>query len=300
MTTTIEKINEVRNTEINMATVNEDYLKAENELTVLLGACFIDAKVSCTTYGNGVVVSVSGDTVDDMILDIAFGSENKSFSLKHAMSHNFIKFENADELAEVWNVAFELHNELTTKYKEAKRLAEEAEKAAIKKAEADKKAEARYERLKEKSLKDFETLQNRPRETLTKADEFYYALGWLAKHMGSLTAILPDYLGSAFEKHFGSEAPKTLIDGRAKTSGGYAKQWSWEFKCTIKKLRETAVPACIQNVTTDFSKGIHNTSFLWDLVENYGFQFGKKQDESKIRATVPVQYIDMFEAGLAA
>ena len=300
MTTTIEKINEVRNTEINMATAREDYLKAEKTLVVLLGSCYIDAKASCTAYGTGIVTSMSGDTIDDMIIDIVFGTEIKCFSLKHIMLHNFVKFENADELTEVWNVAFELHNELTTKYKEAKRLAEEAEKAAIKKAEADKKAEARYERLKEKSLKDFETLQNRPREALTKADEFYYALGWLAKHMGSLTAILPDYLGSAFEKHFGSEAPKTLIDGRAKTSGGYAKQWSWEFKCTIKKLRETAVPACIQNVTTDFSKGIHNTSFLWDLVENYGFQFGKKQDESKIRATVPVQYIDMFEAGLAA
>lgn len=300
MTTTIEKINEVRNTEINMATAREDYLKAEKTLVILLGSCYIDAKASCAAYGTGIVTSMSGDTIDDMIIDIVFGTEIKYFSLKHIMLHNFVKFENADELTEVWNVAFELHNELTTKYKEAKRLAEETEKAAIKKAEADKKAEARYERLKEKSLKDFETLQNRPREAVTKADEFYYALGWLAKHMGALTAILPDYLGSAFEKHFGSEAPKTLIDGRAKTSGGYAKQWSWEFKCTIKKLKETVVPACIQNVTTDFSKGIHNTSFLWDLVENYGFQFGKKQDESKIRATVPVQYLDMFEAGFAA
>lgn len=300
MTTTIEKINELKNTEFNMTTVNEDYLKAENELTVLLGACFIDAKVSCTTYGNGVVVSVSGDTVDDMILDIAFGSENKSFSLKHAMSHNFIKFENADELVEIWNIAFEVHTFLYSQYRELKAANEQAIKDAAKKAEADKKAEAKYERLKEKSLKDFEVMQNRPREALTKADEFYYALGWLAKHVGSLTAILPDYLGPAFEKYFGSEAPKTLIDGRAKTSGGYAKQWSWEFKCTIKKLSETAVPACIQSVTTDFSKGIHNTSFLWDLVERYGFQFGKKQDETKIRQHVPAQYLPMFEAGLIA
>jgi hypothetical protein len=115
-----------------------------------------------------------------------------------------------------------------------------------------------------------------------------------------MTAILPDYLGSAFEQHFGTEAPKTLVDGRAKTSGGYAKQWSWEFKCTIKKLKETVVPACIQSVTTDFSKGIHNTVFLWDLVSNHGFQFGKKQDIEKIKDTVPAQFITSFETGLTA
>ena len=131
-------------------------------------------------------------------------------------------------------------------------------------------------------------------------EEFYYSLGWLARHMGSLVAILPDYLGQAFEKHFGLEAPKTLVDGRAKTSGGYAKQWSWEFKCTIKKLNETVVPSCLENVTTDFSKGIHNTSFLWDLVENYGFAFGKKQDPDKIAEYVPAQYKTAFANGLAA
>ena len=73
----------------------------------------------------------------------------------------------------------------------------------------------------------------------------------------------------------------------------------WEFRCAIKKLKETTVPANLINVTTDFSKGIHNTAFIWDLVSNYGFQFGKKQDVDKIMDTVPNQYKVMFEAGFA-
>lgn len=182
--------------------------------------------------------------------------------------------------------------------REAEWLAQEQAEAARKKALEEKKAEERYQNQKAKAIRDFET-QAQSEKTVSATDEFYYSLGWLAKHVGAMTAILPDYLGSAFEKYFGAETPKTLVDSRAKTSGGYAKQWSWEFKCTIKKLKETVVPAYLQDITTDFSKGIHNTSFLWDLVENYGFQFGPKQDIEKIRSHVPSEYIAIFEEGLA-
>ena len=182
--------------------------------------------------------------------------------------------------------------------RQADRLAREQAKEAEKKAKVDKEAEEKYERTKAKAIKDFEALTVAARP-VAAVDEFYYSLGWLAKHVGVITAKLPDYLGSAFEKHFGVEAPKTLVDGKAKTIGGYAKQWSWEFVASIKKLKGTTVPAYLQNITTDFSKGIHNTSFVWDLVENYGFQFGKTQDVDKIRSCVPADYLTSFEAGLA-
>ncbi len=178
--------------------------------------------------------------------------------------------------------------------------AQRREKEEAKKAEQLKKAEANYERLKEKSIKDFEELAQKTKQTITDADEFYYALGWLAAHIGSITAKLPDYLGPAFEKYFGADAPKTLVDAKARTSGGYAKQWSWEFVGTIKKLKETTVPAYIQNVTTDFSKGIHNTAFIWDLVDKYGFKFGKKQDTLDIMRCVPIEYVPIFNEGLKA
>jgi hypothetical protein len=90
-----------------------------------------------------------------------------------------------------------------------------------------------------------------------------------------------------------------LRDSKAKSVGGFAKKWNWSFSCSIKKLKGVTVPAYLQTVTTDISKGIHNTSFIWDLVENYGFKFGKEQDIEKIRSCVPTEHIAFFENGLA-
>lgn len=287
-------------TNLNIDTLQEDFDKVETELVTLVNSCFTNSKVECNAYGDGIVVGVTGATFDDVIAEIAFKAENKKFSLKHIiLNTKFVTFIDSD-LLDIYNKAFEVHTEFKNTYlklRETKRL---NTIEAKKKAEAEKKAEAKYQKQKEHAFQTFDQLVANASTTLSENDKFYYALGWLVNHIGTLTAILPDYLGPAFEKHFGTDAPKTLVDGRAKTSGGYAKQWSWEFKCTIKKLKETVVPTVIQNVTTDFSKGIHNTAFLWDLVENYGFQFGKKQDIGKIKDTIPAQFTTSFEAGLTA
>lgn len=283
-----------------MQLTREAYLETEAKIVKAIGDYIVGAEVSCSKYGEGKVVAYTGDTVDTIILDIDFSGETKRFSLVHIMTNNFIKFADIFEIGDAWDSAFTLHTTLTGIYKACEQVLRQQQIEAEKRAEAEKKAEAKYQKQKEQAVKSFDQMVQEANTSLSDVDEFYYALGWLAKHIGSMTAILPDYLGSAFEKHFGAETPKTLVDGRAKTSGGYAKQWSWEFKCTIKKLKETVVPACIQSVTTDFSKGIHNTAFLWDLVSNYGFQFGKKQDVDKIREAIPAQYISSFETGLTA
>jgi hypothetical protein len=297
--TTLDKINEMTTTvALDLENAREKYFEAEATLVQIIGGWVYEAKVSCVTLGKGTIIETEGTTLDNIIVTIDFNGNNKRFSLVHIMNHKFVKFTDLD-VADIWTKACTMHTEWTAEYKEltraAKQLAIEAEKKAI----AEKKAEEKYQHLKDKALRDFDELTNKAR-VRSDADEFYYALGWLANHVGAMTAILPDYLGAAFEKYFGIDTPKTLVDSRAKTSGGYAKQWSWEFKCTIKKLKDTVVPACIQNVTTDFAKGIHNTSFLWDLVANYGFQFGKKQDVNKIAQTIPAQYIDSFNEGLTA
>lgn len=260
------------------------------------------AEVSNTMLGTGKIVSClnPNNNFESIIFTVHFDlDETKSYGAVAALSCGGLKF--ADEsMVDLWDTFIEVHNNLKHQLYVATEEAQRREKENKKKAEQQKKAEANYERLKEKSIKDFEELTQRAKQVITESDEFYFALGWLANHVGAMTAVLPDYLGTAFEKHFGVEAPKTLVDSRAKTSGGFAKQWSWEFKCTIKKLKETVVPASIQNITTDFSKGIHNTAFLWNLVEAHGFQFGKKQDVEKIKNTVPEQYMTMFEAGFTA
>ena len=299
--TTYERINEIKNNaDLRIENAEEAYTKAELELANLIGDYVIGAAVSCKAYGSGRITAYTGTSIESLIVEIEFADITKKFSLMHiATVGKFVTLEDILEIGTVWDEAMTVHNDLTKQLYALKQQARALEVEAAKKAAAEKKAEEQYQRTKTKALRDFEAL-TQTTTAMSTTDEFYYAIGWLANHIGAMTAILPDYLGSAFEKHFGAEAPKTLVDGRAKTSGGYAKQWSWEFKCTIKKLKDTVVPTCIQDITTDFAKGIHNTSFLWDLVDNYGFQFGKKQDIAKIRACIPNNYISFFEAGLTA
>ena len=296
-----ERVDELRdNTNFTAENYEIEYLTAEVVLTDLFGEYLVGAEINSKTYGTGKVVNTSGDLLDRMSMEVTFVDGIKKFGVMPVITGKalFNKFADISEIGDAWDRAFDLHTDMTKKYNELKNAEIQQALEAKKKAEADKKAEERYQNQKAKAIRDFEA-QAQSEKTLSAADEFYYSLGWLAKHMGVMTAILPDYLGSAFEKYFGAETPKTLVDGRAKTSGGYAKQWSWEFKCTIKKLKETIVPAYLQDITTDFSKGIHNTSFLWDLVENYGFQFGPKQDIEKIRSHIPSDCLASFEAGLA-
>lgn len=178
------------------------------------------------------------------------------------------------------------HDRISAKHesmREAKELAKE---------EAKRKAHI------EKTIHDFEVMARQDRVKLATG-EWYYSLGWLAKHCGVITAKLPDYLSKAFESHFGSDVPKTLVDTSKKTVGGFSKQWSFEFVCSIKKVKDLEVPAMILDTTSDITKGIHNTSFIWDLVDNYGFQFGKTQDVDKIREALPDIYLEYFEKGYA-
>lgn len=298
--TCLEKINEMKEVvTLEKQNYKTDYFKAEENLVNTICMYITNAEVTSRAYGIGTITKASGSILSNIIADITFKNGVKRISFLHIMTNNFTNFTGLKDIDAIWSTAFELHTVLTDTYKkferEAKQLAIELEK----KAEADRKAEAKYEELKTKALKDFNNISNRTKVHSDTSD-FYYALGWLASHIGTVTATLPDYLGAAFEKYFGTKAPKTLVDSRAKTSGGYAKQWSWEFKCTIKKLKDTVIPSCIQNVTADFSKGIHNTSFIWDLVEDYGFQFGKTQDVEKIAQTIPAKYINSFNEGLTA
>jgi hypothetical protein len=252
-------------------------------------------------YGQGQLTFVKAPLIGgSLYATIDFAAGTKTLSLDVVLAGQMLEMPLtlADTLIELQTVFKADFIEREQAKRAADRLAREQAREAEIKAKEEKEAEEKYQKQKAKALKDFEAFTG----TLTPksaADEFYYSLGWLAKHVGAMTAILPDYLGNAFEQHFGADTPKTLVDSRAKTIGGYAKQWSWEFKCTIKKLKETVVPAYLHGITTDFSKGIHNTSFLWDLVDNYGFQFGKKQDVEKIRACVPSDKLSFFEAGLA-
>lgn len=296
--TYFERINEMKNTlTLEQKTFKEDYFKAEEDLVSTISTYIADAEVTSRAYGLGKLVKAEGKTLDAITVDIAFAIGIKRISLLHIMTNNFTNFTALADVDEVWNAAFEVHTSLTAAYKEFEREAKQLAIELEKKAEADKKAEAKYEELKAKALKDFDKLSNRAKAQI-EANEFYYALGWLAKHIGTVTATMPDYLSDAFKKYFGMDAVHTVVDSKKKTSNGHAMQWTWSFRASVKKA--DSVPSCIIKHFNDARKAITDTAFIWDLVEDYGFSFGKKQDVEKIAQTIPAKYIDSFNEGLTA
>jgi hypothetical protein len=278
----------------NWADLSADLTAELNKLiTEPISAChkkYGECKVSC------LVVSINENNFN-ILADFAFADETKKLALNVLLKNGLIQiddYESFEILANFITDCLELQAEVKTVYRDRVSAKFEADRQAKELA----KQEAKRKATMEKNIHDFEVLTRQDR-TKCATGEFYYALGWLAKHCGVITAKLPDYLGKSFESYFGSDVPKTLVDTSGKTSGGFAKQWSWEFVCSIKKAKDLEVPPIIRDTTSDITKGIHNTSFVWDLVANYGFQFGKTQDLEKIRESIPVHCLEYFEKGYA-
>ena len=298
----IEKTVEINETETldpisAQQAAKETYCKMEAQLVEAFAPSLVDQEVTCSSYGDGKVTALTGKTLDSAILEITFGETVKRFSLQHVMTNKFIQFVNAASVADLWATAFESHTALVTAYQESDRTFRQLQADADKKAKADKKAEENYQKLKEKSIKDFEELTTR---TFTHSDDdaFYYSLGWLAKHIGTLSAALPDYLSEAFTKYFGAETPCRIVDSKHRGPAGWQAQWSWSFRASLKKAEN--IPSNLTQYLNPTGNAVTNLTFLWSLVDNYGFKFGKKQDVEEIAKTIPAKYIDAFNEGLAS
>jgi hypothetical protein len=272
---------------------------------------FLNKKVNNFSFGNkavldtGSITEFTNKNFNNLFVTVTFDSGIiKKYNTKVAfVQTKTLSFVNESD-NQLFNEYVEAYSDIEKAEQELLQLEAKldaemraAKIKAEKEAEKARKAEASYEAKKKKALADFDSMSEKVKAEASVDSDFYYTLGWLANHIGTITAILPDYLGPAFEKYFGSEAPETLVDSKAKTSGGFAKQWSWEFKCTLKKLSDTVVPTYITEITSDYTKGIHNTSFIWNLIENYGFQFGKVQNVDEISTHIPTEYITSFKEG---
>ena len=170
---------------------------------------------------------------------------------------------------------------------------------AARQAKEEAKKEAAYQQHREKAIHDFEVL-TRKEKSVNASGEFYYNLGWLAKNVGTVSAALPDYLLNYFENHFGTEANPTVVDSRKRTVNGYPMQWALSMKASVSKKAIVKIPAFLKQYLNTTGNALTNTTFVWDIVDNYGFQFGRKQDIDKIRATIPVACIEQFEKGFTA
>lgn len=176
---------------------------------------------------------------------------------------------------------------------EAQRREKEAHKLEKKRQDNMKKLEG----MKAQAEKEIKALANSREKNITKADEFYYALGWLAAHIGTLTAKMPDYLEAAFVKHFG-DVEHTVVDSTKVGPAGYTSQWRLSMEASLKKA--DAIPAMLTDYLSQNGKKLSKTSFVWSLVDDYGFKFGKKQDTLDIMRCVPIEYVPMFNDGMKA
>lgn len=279
-------------------TTYETAEELKNALNTELAALAYPYTVRHKTYGEGQLTFVKAPLMGgSLYATVDFAAGTKILSLDVLLAHRLLDMPEilADTLVEAQTAFKEDFETREQAQRVATREAREQEREAAKKAAEDKKNEEKYEATKAKMLKDFEaiTSADRPVEVTS---EFYYSLGWLAKHIGTVTARLPDYLEPSFTKYFG-DVPRYVFDSKKKSPSGWTYQWAMALSATIKKAG--MIPATLEAYLNPTRKALSDTGFVWDLVDNYGFQFGKKQDVDKIRSHVPANCLASFEAGLA-
>jgi hypothetical protein len=283
----------------------EELAVAETELINIISPELLCIEIQHTKPGKytkiGKVVGLRNEetSFESFGLNVGFDDGVRTFIFKPliATSH-FNKILNEEVFNKCVKVC-EVHNALIAKYNvyknEQRKLALEAEKKA---AEA-KKAEEKYNKMKENAVKDFNRLVKQSTGALSDIDDFYFAIGWLAKNVGTVSAAMPDYLLSSFERHFGKGHNPRVQDSTKRTVNGLPSQWALSMTASIKKNDLENIPTILTPHLNTAGKSIADTSFVWDLVDNYGFKFGKTQDLDQIKRTIPAKYHPSFEAGLA-
>ena len=156
----------------------------------------------------------------------------------------------------------------------------------------------RLETNKVNQIKNANSLEKSKISNIT--NEFYYSLGWLAKHAKKVSAAMPDYLEKWFIKNFGNVEHRA-VDQSILSPSGLPSQFALYMKIDLDT--NTDIPAYLVSHLGDVSKDIKpisDTPFVFDLVRDYGFKFGKSQDVNEIEDCIPDNYLDDFRLGLVA
>lgn len=158
------------------------------------------------------------------------------------------------------------------------------------------KNEAKLEESKAAYIEKFKELLA-SKKAPSASDEFYYSLGWLARHSGTVKAVVPDICEAEFVGYFGSGVPFTKTEYKVGPSG-WISQWGKSFTASLVKVK--TIPAYLEQYLNPKRTQVTNSEYIKDLVDNYGFKFGKDQNLEAIRSSVPAEYLPHFEAGYAA
>lgn len=244
----------------------------------------------------------------NILVEFDVDGEIKVCALDLGINSGVIKLEDGvrkvvDEYFETLNKAKEIYAAETAEERkiqaEQARIAREkyeAEKARREELKKQIEADKRYAKRVERALNKLSTLKPEKTEKLFETPTSQYeAIGWMAKHLTSVRAAMPDFMEKWFIGKFG-DAERYVVDSKKRTANGNPMQWGLSLKLTfnaeVKGLLET-------KATSQNKKVIDNVAFVWDLIENYGFQFGKEQNISQIKAEIPEQYLPDFEKGYA-
>lgn len=277
-----------------------DWTDLSTDLTTELnGLVVLPVAVEHVKYGDGQIHSLTvsiSDTAFHIIATIEFGTERKNLALDILLTNRLIEIEEPAKTTLKDFIASS--KELQVEVRKIHMARASAKFEAVRQAKELAKQEAKHKATMEKAIRDFETLAGQERP-ISATGEFYYNLGWLAKNVGTISAALPDYLLPYFQSQFGSTYTPTVVDSKKRTVNGNSMQWTLSMKASISKKAVDKIPAFLQQYLNPTGNALTNTSFIWDLVENYGFQFGKTQDLDKIRAAIRPEYIEAFENGYA-
>lgn len=273
-------------------------LTTEEKLIKAASTCLKNAEVICKDFGHGKVRKVYRESFDDLMFDVEYKFKTRSYSLRLVMLsqqvNSYISFVD-QTLVDIYKELKALNDKLQKDIT----VDEEDLRTALVKAKAIK-VDEQCEKMKYKLIKEFEDLMNNSTTVTTQADDFYYSLGWLASHVKSLFAAMPDYLEPYFISQFGEDAAHRTVDSTKRTVNGFPMQWALSFTASLSNKDIEQLPANLNGYLSRTGKGLANTRFLWDLVENYGFCFGKKQNKAEILSHIPAQCIEVFEAGFAS
>ena len=256
------------------------------------------AEVISNFFGSGHIVSCynHNNNFEALSFTVQFGSnEPKRYGAYAAITSGGLAF--ADEsVVDLWSSFMEEQYKLKHKFYEASEAAQMREAEQKKLDKKNKELAKKFEGLKASAERELNNLINNV-SSKAKADNFYYALGWLAAHVGTITAKMPDYLEKTFVRHFGN-VEHTTVDSTKVGPAGYTSQWRLSMEASLVKVKE--IPAMLNEYLSQNGKKVSKTSFVWDLIDKYGFKFGKKQDIVEILRCVPIEYVPMFNEGMKA
>ena len=261
---------------------------------------FVGQSVNHIKYGQGIITDILNiegtpsycveNSSNDILLQVKFEDGSlKGFSLATSLERGMITIDS--KLIKYFNTAFAAKMSLIVEAEENQRaeeyrLEEEARKARIEEEKYQKRVARELAKLKEvrpeaiSKLFDAESNQ-------------YVTLGWMARHVRNIKPSMPDYMEPWFISHFG-DVERYVVDSRKKTSGGFQMQWGLSLAISFDKEVSGSLLAKAKSKN---KKLIDNVSFVWDLIENWGFKFGKEQSLEAIEAEIPERYIEDFQYG---